>query len=106
MEAESLHREFAGRAVAHGGGLQLLRPADAIQLVNRAAEAGVPVVAVRGFQIGPEGTRPSTENAADYSDAVGDGHGCWTDAEAFIRAREADGLVFQLSLGDDPLNAA
>lgn len=106
MEAESLHREFADRAVPHGGGLQLLRAADAIQLVNRAAEAGVPVVAVQGFQIGPEGTRPSTADAADYTDAVADGHGCWTEAEAFIRACETQGLVFSLGLGVDPLNAA
>ncbi|MBD0319462.1 MAG: hypothetical protein ICV87_03960 [Gemmatimonadetes bacterium] len=106
MEAESLHREFADRAVAHGGGLQLLRAADAILLVNRAAEAGVPIVAVRGFEIGHEGTRPSTADAADFSAPVAEGHGCWTEAEAFIRACETEGLVFNLDLGPDPLNAA
>ena len=38
-------------------------------------------------------------------DAVAQGHGCWQDAESIIRSRAAAGLVFELTLGDDPVEA-
>ena len=105
MGAESLYREIAERAVP-GGGRALLRPADAIQMINRAAEAGVPIVRVDGFPLGPGETGASAGDVADFAAPVADGHGCWTEAEAFIQARAEGGLGFELTLGDDPINAA
>ena len=104
MEAESLYREFSNRAVPSSGGGLLLRPEDALQLVNRAAEAGVPILRVDGVHLTPDGARP--EEAADFSADAGQGHGCWTDAEAFVRDHRDRGLVFAITLGDDPINAA
>jgi hypothetical protein len=43
--------------------------------------------------------------AADFAAAVAEGHGCWEDAEAFVRARRRQGLVFEVMLGDDPIEA-
>jgi len=40
---------------------------------------------------------------ADFSSPVREGHGCWQGADAFIRERSGLGLVFDLTLGDDPL---
>lgn len=101
MQADSLRKEFADRAVPLDGHPLVLRADDAIQLINRAAERGVPVVAVDGLRVG--GGR---EESADFSAAVGEGHGCWVEAEAFVRGRGGRDLVFGLALGDDPLNAA
>ncbi|HEX8453486.1 MAG TPA: hypothetical protein VF647_15395 [Longimicrobium sp.] len=106
MEAEILAREFASRAVPHHGGHLLLTATDAILLINRAAEAGVPVMRVDGLRPGAEGTAPARGETADFSAAAGEGHGCWTEAEEFVRARMEPGLVFELTLGTDPLNAA
>ena len=105
MKAERLRQEFAPRGVPHAGGLLLLRAPDAIALVNRAAEEGVPILGVDGFVVGPASTQSPIEHVADYSSAVAKGHGCWQDAESFIRDRAATGLVFELTLGDDPVEA-
>ena len=105
MKAERLQKEFAPRGVPHSGGLLLLRAPDAIALVNRAAEEGVPILGVDGFVITPVSTESPIEHIADYSSAVAQGHGCWEDAESFIRARAATGMVFELTLGDDPVAA-
>ncbi|HYW06629.1 MAG TPA: hypothetical protein VE913_06720 [Longimicrobium sp.] len=106
MGAESLNREFAERSVLAGGGRSLLRLADALQMINRAAEAGVPIVRVDGFPLDPNDSRASSGVAADFSAPVADGHGCWTEAEAFIQERAEGRLGFALTLGADPINAA
>ncbi len=103
MEADSLYREFAGRGVANGGSRLLLRADDAMELVNRSAEAGVPVVEMDAFRVGAD---VSPDDVADFSAAVGEGHGCWTDAEVFIREHADRGFAFEITLGDDPINAA
>ena len=105
MKAERLRKEFAPRGVPHSGALLLLRAPDAIALVNRAAEEGVPILGVEGFVVTPTSTESPIEHIADYSSAVALGHGCWQDAESFIRDRASTGLVFELTLGDDPVEA-
>jgi hypothetical protein len=105
VEADALYRNFAGRAVDSSGGRLLLGTADALELVNASAEAGVPVVEVDAFLIGP-GKTVSPGDVGDFSATVCEGHGCWTDAEKFIRDHADRGLVFEVTLGDDPLNWA
>lgn len=105
MKAERLEREFADRGVAHAGGSLLLRPPDALALVSRAAEEGVPILGVDGLYVTASSMESPPEHVADFSAAVAEGHGCWQDAEAFIRERSAIGLVFELTLGDDPVEA-
>ena len=105
MKAERLQSEFAPRGVPYVGGLLLLQPADAVALVNRAAEEGVPVLGVDGLQVTEGSTVSPLEHVADFSKAVAQGHGCWEEAESFIRARANLGLVFEVALGDDPVEA-
>ena len=105
VKAEQLRGEFAPRGVPHSGGLLLLRAPDAIDLVNRAAEEGVPILGVDGLVVTPASTQSPIEHIADYSSAVALGHGCWQDAESFIRERAESGLLFELTLGDDPVEA-
>ena len=105
VKAERLREEFAPRGVPHPGGLLLLRAPDAIDLVNRAAEEGVPILGVDGFVVTPTSTESPVEHIADYSDAVALGHGCWQEAESFVQARAETELAFELTLGDDPVEA-
>lgn len=105
MKAKKLRSEFGPRAVEHSGELLLLKPADALDLITRATEEGVPIVGLHAFAMDAPGTQPRLEQAIDYADAVTDGHGCWHDAEDFIRQRAALGLVFEVLLGSDPIEA-
>lgn len=104
MKAERLEREFAPRGVRHQGML-FLRPDDAIDLVRCSADEGVPIVAIEGLRAGDGDREVPLEHLADYSRRVAEGYGCWQEAEAFIRERAGDGLLFDLRLGDDPVEA-
>jgi hypothetical protein len=103
MKADLLTHEFASDAVANADGRLLLDPGDTLALISRATEEGVPILAVRGVADG--GAADAAPEAADFSAAVAEGHGCWADADAFVRARRGKGLVFELTLGDDPIEA-
>jgi hypothetical protein len=105
MKAERLASEFADRAVPYVGGLLLLGPADALELVDRAAEEGVPILGVDGLRVDKAATTSPIEHTADFSPRVAEGHGCWEEADAFIRQRAGLGLSFELTLGDDPVEA-
>lgn len=108
MKAELLEREFAPRRVPNADGL-LLRSQDVLELIDRAAEEGVPIVSIDGVRVGTDREVPLAgsppERLADFSSAVAEGHGCWDSAEAFVRERSSRGLVFGVRLGDDPIEA-
>ena len=103
MNAERIQREFTPEGVPCGEQRLLLRATDAIALVDDAAEEGVPIVAVEGVRVSDRGIESPIEHVADYTKAVAEGHGCWAEAEAFIRARAGSDLVFAVRLGDDPI---
>lgn len=103
MKAERLQGEFTPERVPCSEHVLLLRATDAVALVADAAEEGVPIVAVEGVRVSDRGIESPVEHLADFSKAVAEGHGCWADAESFIRARAGSGLVFAVRLGDDPL---
>jgi len=106
VKADRLRREFAPERVPSDGDLLLLEPAVALDLIDRASEEGVPVVRVNGFDRGAaRADAPGEQHVADFSQAVAQGHGCWADAEAFVRARGDLALVFEIVLGDDPVEA-
>ena len=104
MKADVLESEFASRGVGLGGTL-LLASTDALALVDRAAEEGVAILGVDGHVAahGQEESPPG--ELADFSGAVAEGHGCWAEAAAFIDSRRDLGLVFEVVLGGDPLEA-
>jgi hypothetical protein len=103
MKAERLQDEFSAERVPCNEQLLLLRAADAVALVDYASEEGVPIVAVEGVRVSDQGIESLIEHIADYSTAVAGGHGCWAEAEAFIRARAGSDLVFAVRLGGDPI---
>ena len=102
MKAELLRREFASDAVPSADGRLLLDPGDTLALISRATEEGVPILAVRG--VTDRGAAAAHE-PADYALAVADGHGCWADADAFVRAHRARAAAFEVTLGSDPIEA-
>lgn len=101
MKADDLEAEFAGRAVPDSGGLLLLRATDALALVSRASDEGVPVLGVDGYA--KQGAEALPDDIADYAASVAQGHGCWQQAEAFIRERGRRDMLFEVTLGDDPV---
>ena len=105
MKADLLNREFAPRAVPHAGGPLRLAPDDALALVDRASEEGVPILTVDALTVAADREVRRTPHRADFSADVAEGHGCWTDADDFIRARRDRDVVFEFTLGDDPLEA-
>jgi hypothetical protein len=103
VKAALLDDEFRPLSVRPGSELLLLEGDVALRLVNRAADEGVPIVGVDGYPAGDLETDVAEEDAVDFSREVGEGRGCWERAEAFIRDRAGKGLVFEVLLGDDPV---
>jgi hypothetical protein len=101
MKADLLEAEFASRGVPDSGGPLLLRATEALAFVSRASDEGVPVLGVDGFTA--RGTEALPGDIADYSDDVAQGHGCWQAADLFIRERSRRDLLFEVTLGDDPV---
>lgn len=77
---------------------------DAIRLVSRAAEEGVPILGVSAGSGSTDKDRASADRA-DYAAMVSQGHGCWAEAEVFIRGQSSRDVLFEIVLGDDPVEA-
>lgn len=105
MKAQRLEREFAHKNVRAGSGLLLLGADDALALVDRAADEGVPILALDGYLVADADVRPSLEHSVDFSRFVAEGHGGWQQASAFIRDRRDRVSAFSLALGSDPVEA-
>jgi hypothetical protein len=105
VKADLLAREFEERNARPTDGRLLLQAADAIALIDRAAEEGVPIVRISGVAVAAHFVESSREHEVDFSPRVLEGHGCWQEADAFIRERSELGLAFELTLGDDPVEA-
>src|SRR2546422_11581630 len=98
-KAEQLESEFAMKGTLRGG-LLLLPPTDAIDLINRSRQEGVPVLGIDGFRITAATTQPVMEHSVDFSmeedsDRTVD---VWDEAELFVRKRQHQGLVFEIVL--------
>lgn len=108
MKADLLRQEFAARGIAAARAARdvLLLPVDvAIDLVNRAAMEGVPIRRMGAIPLQPGlADAPPTE-VVDYTADVAAGHGCWEAAEEFVRKLRDRGLVFEVDLGSDPIEA-
>jgi hypothetical protein len=100
MTAAELEAEFRSRTVPHSGGLLLLRPDDAIDMIRRAAAEAVPVLGIDGMFVRPNETISPIEHIIDFSSATRRGNGCWIQGEQFIVGRRDLGLVFEITLGN------
>ena len=103
VKADQLKEEFRGRGRTGSDGALLLWSTDAVDLVNRAADEGVPILAISVIAPAGKSADAAVDHRADYGHEVSDGHGCWEAADAFIRRRGELGLLFRIELGDDPL---
>jgi hypothetical protein len=88
----TLRSEFARRGILRGGTLIML-PSDALAMVERARELGVPVLGVDGFWITETTTRPDLAHTIDLS---GDANKGWDEAARFIAERFDGGLMFEV----------
>jgi hypothetical protein len=95
--ADDIEVEFNDRAIVRGR-LQLFRPADAIDLIHRCNTAGVRVLGIDAFLVGPDWIQPSMEHSIDFSSE----HqaellkNSWQHAERFVREREATPFLFEV----------
>jgi hypothetical protein len=103
VKAGQLKEEFRDRGRTGSDGSLLLWSTDAVDLVNRAADEGVPILAISLIAPAGKAADAAVDHRADYTHEVSDGHGCWEAADAFIRRRGELGLLFDVELGDDPL---
>ena len=101
MTADELEAEYAEHALRPftAPGILMLDGDRALEFVERARTARVPVLGVNGFILQGERTISPLEHLADYSRAVGTGQGCWDAAAAFIRERRMLDLAFEVVLG-------
>jgi hypothetical protein len=65
----------------------------------------VPILGVNCLIVAPDRTEEPIDDIADYSSLVASGYGCWAQAESHISARASSSSVFEVTLGDDPLEA-
>ncbi len=80
------------------GGLLMLRPADAIQMVRRCRELDIEVLGIDGFFLTATTTQPTMENSIDLSGSrkpTSNAEG-WETAEAFIAQRSTSDLFFEI----------
>ena len=103
VKADQLKEEFRERGRTGSDDSLLLWSTDAVDLVNRAADEGVPILAINVIAPTGKSADAALDHRADYRHEVSDGHGCWEAADAFIRRRGELGLLFRIDLGDDPL---
>jgi hypothetical protein len=105
VKADLLNREFAPRAVPHAGGPLRLTPDDALALVDRASEEGVPILTVDALTVAPDREVRRTPHRADFSATVAEGE-LEDDVAVAPRADEVVGVrPAAVPLGDDPLEA-
>lgn len=89
--------EFQSVGVVRGS-VFMLRPSDAMDMIQRCKELGVEVLGVDGFILTATTTQPTMENSIDLSGSrkpqcIADG---WEIAEKFIAERSAKDLFFEV----------
>jgi hypothetical protein len=95
--ADDIEAAFNDRAVVRGR-LQLFRSADAIELIRTCHDAGVRVLGIDAFLVGPDWIQPSMDHSIDFST---EHHAellknSWQHAERFMREREATPFLFEV----------
>ena len=79
------------------GGTLILTASDALAMVTRARQLGVPIYGVDGFWITDDTTRPDLGHSIDLGSGVGTS---WDEAADFISQRSDLGLMFEVVEGD------
>ena len=91
--------EFRGRSLSPGR-MIVLTPSDAVEMIRRCRERGVPVHGLDAFIIYPnDGIQPSMNDSIDLSDnAVSSNapNNCWDVAEAFVEKYKGSKFSFEV----------
>lgn len=95
LEGEFLQR---GKRI---GGVFVLPPDAARDLVARAREENIPVLGVDAFRFVGGAIQPLMEESANYSDLVpSSGFNSWDAADGHIEQRQEGTLHFEIVLGE------
>ena len=83
----------------------MLRPADAIRLVQRCRDSGIEILGIDGFILTPTTTQPTMEHSIDLSGSRRTATSAenWTMAERFLSERLATDLFFEVVLDDEKI---
>lgn len=92
--SDALLREFASRGVVRGNELYL-RPADALDLLQRYDAAGITVIGAEAAMLAGGRTYPRVDGIADFS------HGCAATGDDLRRACTAECAAFLRELPDE-----
>jgi hypothetical protein len=97
MSGKELESEFESRGVRRGG-ILLLEPPDALELVARAPAAHIRILGIDGFRLGPDWIQPDQDHSVDFTREPNDVPDTWTAAEACLRNRADVDRMFELTL--------
>ena len=97
MSGEELEREFENRGLRRGG-ILLLEPRDALDLVASARNARIRVLGIDGFRLLGSAIQPDQEHSVDYTREPSQVIDTWTAAELFLRSRMSVDRMFELTL--------
>lgn len=89
-----IEQEFRAKGEQRGGVL-LLNPADAIDMVRRCREENVRILGLDAFILKEKTVQPVMAESIDYGDQV-EIDDRWSHAEAFLNARDGKGLHFEV----------
>jgi hypothetical protein len=85
---------FESRGLKRGG-ILLLKPDDAIELVEAARQQRKPILGVDAFTVTETSTQPSMEHSADYSDQS-KSIDTWSAARHHIEKLRDSGFLFEV----------
>jgi hypothetical protein len=89
----------AGVALVDRKGLSLVRSEDAAAFIDAAAVAGVWILGIEGFSVGPDRVAPVMDAITDFS-AIHDAADSIVASRRFLRAVVTRGLYLEFSLAD------
>lgn len=90
-----VEREFRAKGVMRGG-LLLLRPADARDMVLRARDEGVKILGLDAFLLRPDETEPVLTHSIDFTTAMLGDQDTWKAAGEFLTERMPLDLYFEV----------
>jgi hypothetical protein len=96
----TIEDEFREAGVMRGGVL-LLRPNDAIRMVQRPREQRILVLGLDGFVVTDSTTQPILEESIDLSNLINRPNTtCWEIAEQFLNDRKSSNLFFEVVIDE------
>jgi len=95
MKLTSLEEEFNDVGIIVGS-VFLLRPKDALQMLNRCMKKKIGVAGVEGFKMIGKKIQPLQEHSIDLEDKDLISHDSFKILEAFIRERQNENLWFEI----------